>query len=105
MLVEFWATWCSPCHELAPEIQGFAKRNAGRLTLLSVSLDRSRSAFDRHIRDAKPEHPVLWAGPEAAKPWSVTLMPSVVLVKDGRVLARWRGIEEIRTGMQSITHS
>ena len=41
VLIDFWATWCGPCREALPRIQGIAKRFNGQpLVILSVSLDK-----------------------------------------------------------------
>jgi thiol-disulfide isomerase/thioredoxin len=40
VLLDFWATWCGPCREALPRIQGIVKRFEGQpLVVLSVSLD------------------------------------------------------------------
>lgn len=41
VLIDFWATWCGPCREALPRIQGLAKKFEGQpLVVLSISLDK-----------------------------------------------------------------
>jgi peroxiredoxin len=40
VLIDFWATWCSPCREALPHIKSIARKFEGQpLVVLSVSLD------------------------------------------------------------------
>jgi thioredoxin 1 len=39
VLVEFWAEWCGPCHQIAPLIDKIAEEKAGQLTVAKVNID------------------------------------------------------------------
>lgn len=39
VLVEFWAEWCGPCHQIAPWIDKIAEEKAGQLTVAKVNID------------------------------------------------------------------
>ncbi len=43
VLVSFWALWCKPCLKELPHIDQLARDFAGRLTVLAVNIDNSRS--------------------------------------------------------------
>jgi thioredoxin 1 len=92
-VVEFWASWCGPCKEVAPHIEALAKEYAGRATVARVNadesgklvkrldvkslptvlffeagklVDRIDGAVSREVLDQKMEN-LLWSEPEESK--------------------------------------
>lgn len=41
MLVDFWATWCSPCRAIAPHVEAIAKDYEGKLRVGKMDIDKS----------------------------------------------------------------
>ena len=41
MLVDLWATWCPPCHAIAPHVARAAETFAGRLKVVKVDVDKA----------------------------------------------------------------
>ncbi len=37
-VVEFWATWCGPCHKAIPHLNKLAKKHEGKATILGVNV-------------------------------------------------------------------
>ena len=62
-LVDFWATWCGPCHVIAPIIEQLAEEYDGQLKVGKVDVD---------------------ANQKTAMRFDVRSIPSVLLFKNGQ---------------------
>lgn len=76
VLVDFWATWCGPCRMIAPVIEEIAQERADILVC--------KCNVDEEV-------------PLAAQ-FGVNVIPTLVVLKNGRVAARTEGL----TGKQNI---
>ena len=89
VVLEFWATWCDPCVESIPHLNGLAERFRGRPVVFIHITDESEADVSAFLR----QHPVSgWVAPEAGaevfKAFRVYGRPHTVLVgADGTVEA------------------
>ena len=72
VLVDFFATWCPPCHELAPTIERLSSEYAGKAVIAKVDVDQVG---------------------EAAQQFGIQSLPTVVLLKNGKEVERIIGLD------------
>jgi len=70
VLVDFWAPWCGPCHMVAPTLEAIARDYSGRLIVAKVNTDEN---------------------PEWAMRYGVQGIPTMLLMRDGKIVQRQVG--------------
>jgi thioredoxin 1 len=70
VVVDFWAPWCGPCRMVAPVLDKLASEWAGRVKIAKVNVDEN---------------------PQAAGRYGVQAIPTMLVVKGGRVIDQWAG--------------
>jgi thiol-disulfide isomerase/thioredoxin len=93
-LIDFWATWCSPCvHEMEKLHEAYQQYKDRGFTILSVSFDRKPEDVSefRHKKWPMPWFNAFVAGgfaSDTAKAFEVVGIPKPILVgKDGTIIA------------------
>jgi thioredoxin 1 len=66
VLVDFWAPWCGPCRMLGPVVEALSDEMKGQLKFGKVNVDEQ---------------------PELSEKFEVASIPTILLLKDGKIIA------------------
>jgi thioredoxin 1 len=83
VLVDFWATWCGPCRQIAPLIEELAVKYDGSVRVGKVNVE---------------DHP------ELAQRYGINAIPTLLLFKAGEIVDRFQGIPP-RTKLEAALDS
>jgi thioredoxin len=87
VMVDFWAPWCGPCRMIAPALEKLAGEYAGRVRIAKLNVDEN---------------------PRTQAQYQVQGIPTLLLVKNGRVVDRIVGAlpeGQLRTQVERLLKS
>jgi thiol-disulfide isomerase/thioredoxin/tetratricopeptide (TPR) repeat protein len=97
VLIDFWATWCSPCRKELPNLVRLYEQYKDQgFEILGISLDYSRNMDNEKLKEWMKENNVTWPTVFDGKDWSgsavkacgIKSIPFPILIgKDGQVIA------------------
>jgi cytochrome c biogenesis protein CcmG, thiol:disulfide interchange protein DsbE len=91
LVLNFWATWCSPCVQEIPSLNEFQKRFAGQgVVVVAVSIDKSQQKYrgflDRiHVSFDTARDP----SADIANEYGTFQYPESYIIKDGRIVRKF----------------
>jgi thiol-disulfide isomerase/thioredoxin len=105
VVIDFWATWCPPCRDAVSELADIRKKYADRpFELVSVSLDRDQSAWNKFI----VKHHMDWdqigdSSGDMGRLFKIRTLPTYfVLNADGFIRKRTDSVQDVRNEIDSI---
>ncbi|MBN2185688.1 MAG: redoxin domain-containing protein [Candidatus Krumholzibacteriota bacterium] len=96
VLIDFWATWCSPCRAEMPNVKRVYAENHGKgFDIIGISMDESREKFDNYIKEQKIEWRQVFDGKgwkaELGRLYAVSSIPST-LILDRKGIIRYKNL-------------
>lgn len=67
VLVEFYADWCPPCRQVAPEVAKLAQEMKGQANVLKINVDHHKDLARRYGIRAIPTFVAFHQGKESAR--------------------------------------
>jgi peroxiredoxin len=96
VLMNFWATWCSPCRQEMPLLSKlYTQYRPVGFTLLGINIDGDRTKAARMLKELGVEFPVLYDDKKTvANAYKPDGMPTTLLIdRSGRVRYIHRGYQ------------
>ena len=96
VVINFWASWCTPCRMEMPEFAKlYADKKSEGFTLLAINVDREREKADAYLKSKPVAFPVLIDTDGAvSKQLGVAALPTTIIVgQDGKVLQVFDGMQ------------
>ena len=72
VLIDFWAPWCGPCKMFGPVVEEVANEAGDKAKICKINVDEQ---------------------PELAEAYGVSSIPTVVVIKDGKVIKQSVGFK------------
>ena len=70
VVVDFWAPWCGPCHQMAAALEVFAQVNAGKVKVFKIDSDDN---------------------PKTAETYEIKSIPTIIFFQNGEPVSRTVG--------------
>lgn len=96
VLVDFWASWCGPCRQSFPWMNGLQKRYGDKgLAIVAVNLDKDRELASHFLAEVPAAFTVAFdPSGKTAESYRVKALPTTFLVSpDGKLLLTHTGFD------------
>lgn len=89
VILDFWATWCTPCEFQVPELNAFldAHREEADLRVYGISVDTEGPAVvEKWVREKGVRYPILLSGDDLARSFGADGFPTLYVIgPDGKI--------------------
>jgi thiol-disulfide isomerase/thioredoxin len=107
-LLVFWATWCTHCQAIMPELSEiYENKDLYNLEIIALAVDTSRKAYDKYMQENELDwinyfSPLGWDS-KPAKDYSIFATPTMFLVDNNlRIVAKPMDIRELKKSLEEL---
>ncbi len=89
VVVDFWATWCTPCHESFPAYERISKKFGDKVAVIGISVDEDPAGIPKFAKETGATFPIAWDdGQITSKSYQPPTMPTCYVI-DGSGVVRF----------------
>ena len=81
VLIDFYATWCGPCQMMPPILTQLKEKMGENLRIIKIDVDKN---------------------PEVASNYQIRGVPTLMLMRESKVLWKQSGVQEVNVLKQTI---
>ncbi|MGE5113347.1 MAG: TlpA family protein disulfide reductase [Acidobacteriaceae bacterium] len=105
VLLDFWASWCTPCQAEIPRFIEWQKQYGEQgLQVIGISMDDDEKAARKFAERMKPNYPIAMGNAKVAEAFGgvLGLPANLIISRSGKVMARHEGGSDLDTMEQEI---
>jgi thiol-disulfide isomerase/thioredoxin len=97
LLIDFWATWCSPCITMIPKMNALQKQFAGKIQFLPVTYQSRNelAAFSKRYRQSENLLPEVFADRSLSALFPYTYLPHYIWIDASGKILNITGFEAV----------
>ncbi|MCO5240209.1 MAG: TlpA family protein disulfide reductase [Chitinophagaceae bacterium] len=102
ILLDFWGTWCNPCHKLVPDVKKIYVQHSEHLNILGIAYDDNKEKVIKYLEKNKIFWPQIFENMKnsnsssAVEFFRVDTFPTFILINDkGKIVVRGNSKESL----------